>query len=67
MYRCVRDASMGIVLYRPVGNRSVIVNLDGLGVIAVFPVMHKPGDHTAKTSAFAGIGIRVIQKLENVM
>ena len=65
MSQHVRDASTGIVFCPPLVNQSAIVNRDGPVVIAVFPVLPKPGDLIAKTSAFAGIGILVIQKLEN--
>ena len=65
MSRHVRDASTGIVFCHPLVNQSAIVNRDGPVVIAVFHVLPKPGDLIVKTSAFAGIDSRVIQKLEN--
>ena len=67
MYQHVRDASTVIVLCHQLMNLSAIVNPDGPGVIAVSHVQPRLGDPTVKTSAFAGMGFHVIQKLENVM
>jgi len=67
MYRHVRDASTVIVLCHLLMNLSATVNPGGPGVIAVSRVQPRLGDPTVKTNVFAGMGFRVIQKLENAM